>query len=209
MKGKTIANVFDFDPDYTLLFFDDGTGLLVKVISEIAEEGLEDLAGILNPPETDTAEPEKKKSVEPEKKKDDEAEAGDEEPEGDELTAEDVAEMDFDELKELCVDNDLGTDPEDFDKDEVEELRNKVYEELEMEAPESEATAEQPEDDDMTWEDLTKLDFDELGALCDEEKLETDPEEYNEKQEDKFRRAIGEELGMEVPVVKKRVPRKK
>jgi len=66
---------------------------------------------------------------------------------------------------------------------------------------------EEPEEDDLTWDDLCEMDFDELADLCEEWDLETDPddEEFQpsflttaQGREDDLREAIAEELGIEI-----------
>lgn len=59
----------------------------------------------------------------------------DEEDEEEELTPEALAEMDFEELEDVCDDKDLDTDPDDFDEDDVEKLRKAVAKELGITLP--------------------------------------------------------------------------
>lgn len=49
-----------------------------------------------------------------------------EEEEEDEITPESLAEMDFEELEDVCEDKELDVDPDDYDEDEVEKLRKDV-----------------------------------------------------------------------------------
>ena len=62
------------------------------------------------------------------------SESEDEEEEED-LTGEALAEMDFEELEEVCDDKDLDTDPDDFDEDEIEKLRKAIAKELGLKLP--------------------------------------------------------------------------
>ena len=57
------------------------------------------------------------------------------EEEEEELTGEALAEMDFEELEEVCDDKDLDTDPDDFDEDEIEKLRKAIAKELGLKLP--------------------------------------------------------------------------
>lgn len=66
---------------------------------------------------------------------DDEDESEEEEEEEEDLTPEALAEMDFEELEEVCDNKDLDTDPDDFDEDEVEKLRKAVAKELGITLP--------------------------------------------------------------------------
>ena len=55
--------------------------------------------------------------------------------EEEDLTGEALAEMDFEELEEVCDDKDLDTDPDDFDEDEIEKLRKAIAKELGLKLP--------------------------------------------------------------------------
>ena len=59
----------------------------------------------------------------------------DEEEEEEELTGEALAEMDFEELEDLCDDKDLDTDPDDFDEEDIEKLRKAIAKELGIKLP--------------------------------------------------------------------------
>lgn len=59
----------------------------------------------------------------------------DEEEEEEELTGEALAEMDFEELEDVCDDKDLDTDPDDFDKEDIEKLRKAIAKELGIKLP--------------------------------------------------------------------------
>ena len=59
----------------------------------------------------------------------------DEEEEEEELTAEALAEMDFEELEDVCDDKDLETNPDDFDEDDIEKLRKAIAKELGLKLP--------------------------------------------------------------------------
>lgn len=64
----------------------------------------------------------------------DEDEEEEEEEEG-ELTGEALAEMDFEELEDVCDDKDLDTDPDDFDEEDIEKLRKAIAKELGIKLP--------------------------------------------------------------------------
>ena len=59
----------------------------------------------------------------------------DEEEEEEELTGEALAEMDFEELEDVCDDKDLDTDPDDFDEKDIEKLRKAIAKELGIKLP--------------------------------------------------------------------------
>lgn len=66
---------------------------------------------------------------------DDEDSDEDEDEEEEELTGEALAEMDFEELEDVCDDKDLETDPDDFDEDDIEKLRKAIAKELGLKLP--------------------------------------------------------------------------
>ena len=59
----------------------------------------------------------------------------DEEEEEEELTGEALAEMDFEELEDVCDDKGLDTDPDDFDEEDIEKLRKAIAKELGIKLP--------------------------------------------------------------------------
>ena len=65
----------------------------------------------------------------------DEEDEEDEEEEEEELTGEALAEMDFEELEDVCDDKDLDTDPDDFDDEDIEKLRKAIAKELGIKLP--------------------------------------------------------------------------
>ena len=66
---------------------------------------------------------------------DDEDEEEDEEEEDEEVTGEDLAAMDFEDLEDLCDDKDLDTDPDDYEEEDVEKLRKAIAKELGITLP--------------------------------------------------------------------------
>lgn len=70
-----------------------------------------------------------------EDEEDEEEEEEDEEDEEEELTGEALAEMDFEELEDVCDDKDLDTDPDDFDEEDIEKLRKAIAKELGIKLP--------------------------------------------------------------------------
>ena len=59
----------------------------------------------------------------------------DEEEEEEELTGEALAEMDFEELEDVCDDKDLDSDPDDFEEDDIEKHRKAIAKELGIKLP--------------------------------------------------------------------------
>lgn len=72
---------------------------------------------------------------EDEEESDDDEDEEDEEEEEEELTGEALAEMDFEELEDVCDDKDLDTDPDDFDEEDIEKLRKAIAKELDIKLP--------------------------------------------------------------------------
>lgn len=70
-----------------------------------------------------------------EEEDEEEEESDDDEEEEEELTGEALAEMDFEELEDVCDDKDLDTDPDDFDEEDIEKLRKAIAKELGIKLP--------------------------------------------------------------------------
>lgn len=83
--------------------------------------------------EDDSEEDEEEEEEESEDDSDEDEE--DEEEEEEELTGEALAEMDFEELEDVCDDKDLDTDPDDFDEEDIEKLRKAIAKELGIKLP--------------------------------------------------------------------------
>ena len=69
-------------------------------------------------------------SEDEEEEDEEEEDEEDKEEEEEELTGEALAEMDFEELEDVCDDKDLDTDPDDFDEEDIEKLRKAIAKEL-------------------------------------------------------------------------------
>lgn len=59
-----------------------------------------------------------------------------------EISAEDIMGMDFEELEDLCDTNDLETDPDDYEVDDIEKFRKQVAKELGITLPKATAKKE-------------------------------------------------------------------
>lgn len=79
-------------------------------------------------------EPEEDEDEEDEEEEEEEASADDEE----EVTGEDLLNMDFEELEDFVEDNELGTDPDDFEEDDVDSLRKAIAKEIGVTLPKKE-----------------------------------------------------------------------
>ena len=87
-------------------------------------------------------------------------------------------------------------DEEDEDEEDEEEEDEEDEDEDEDEEDEEEAAA-------PSSEELAGMDFEELEDVCDDHSLEVDPDDYEEEDIEKFRKAIAKELGITLPKAKK------
>lgn len=58
---------------------------------------------------------------------------------------------------------------------------------------------EEEEEDELTGEQLNEMDFEELEDIVDDKDLEVDPDDYEEEDIEKLRKAIAKELGITLP----------
>ena len=95
------------------------------------------------------------------------------------------------------------SDDEDSDEDEDDEDEDDEDEDEENEDEDEEDEDEEDEEDDgVTPEDLAGMDFEALEDLCDDKELETDPDEFDEEDVEKLRKAVAKELGITLPKAK-------
>ncbi len=94
--------------------------------------------------------------------------------------------------------DDEDEDEEDEDSDEDDEDSDEEDEDDESEDDEE----DEDEDDEVTPEDLAGMDFEALEDLCDDKELETDPDEFDEEDVEKLRKAVAKELGITLPKAK-------
>ena len=137
-----------------IIKYEDGSIKIIPAPIALTAEEAEDLFGSESEEEDeDEEEEEEEEEDEDEEEEDEDEEAEDEEEEDEEeeeedeeedeeeeeeeedLTGEALAEMDFEELEEVCDDKDLDTDPDDFDEDEIEKLRKAIAKELGLKLP--------------------------------------------------------------------------
>lgn len=93
------------------------------------------------------------------------------------------------------------SDDEDSDEDEDEEDSDDEDDEDE-DGDEEEEDEDEEDDDEVTPEDLAGMDFETLEDLCDDKELETDPDEFDEEDVEKLRKAVAKELGITLPKAK-------
>ena len=73
-------------------------------------------------------------------------------------------------------------------------------------SPAEEDEEEDEEDEEAAApspEELAGMDFEELEDVCDDHSLDVDPDDYEEEDIEKFRKAIAKELGITLPKAKK------
>ena len=124
-----------------IIKYEDGSIKIIPAPIALTAEEAEDLFGSESDEDEEEEEDEEdEEEEEDEEDEEDEEEEEEEEEEEDEdededLTGEALAEMDFEELEEVCDDKDLDTDPDDFDEDEIEKLRKAIAKELGLKLP--------------------------------------------------------------------------
>ena len=123
-----------------IIKYEDGSVKIIPAPITLSAEDAEDLFGSESDEEDDSDEDEDESEDEEDEdeskdEEDEDEEDEDEEDEEEDLTGEALAEMDFEELEEVCDDKDLDTDPDDFDEDEIEKLRKAIAKELGLKLP--------------------------------------------------------------------------
>lgn len=120
------------------------------------------------------------------------------------ISAEDAEEI-FGGESEDSDDEDEDSDEDDEDSDEEEKDDDDESDEDEDSDDEDEdedGDEDEDEDDEVTPEDLAGMDFEALEDLCDDKELETDPDEFDEEDVEKLRKAVAKELGITLPKAK-------
>ena len=115
--------------------------------------------------------------------------------------SEDGDEDEEDEDEEDDEDSDEDEDDEDSDEDEEDEDGDEDEEDEDGDEDEEDEDGDE-EDDGVTPEDLAGMDFEALEDLCDDKELETDPDEFDEEDVEKLRKAVAKELGITLPKAK-------
>lgn len=82
------------------------------------------------------------------------------------------------------------------------ESNDEEEEEEESDDDDDDDSEEEEEEEELTGEELAEMDFEELEDVCDDKDLETDPDDYDEDDIEKLRKAIAKELGLKLPAKK-------
>ena len=129
-----------------IIKYEDGSVKIIPAPITLSVEDAEDLFGSESEEEDDEDDSDEDEDDsdededdsdedEDESEDDEDEEEDDEEDEEEDLTGEALAEMDFEELEEVCDDKDLDTDPDDYDEDDLEKLRKAIAKELGLKLP--------------------------------------------------------------------------
>lgn len=121
--------------------YDDGSVEVTMAPVTLTKDQVEEIFGEAEE-ETEEEEEESGEDSDDDEDEDDEESEEDEDEEEEEteaeeveITGEDLANMDFEELEEVCDDNDLDTDPDDFEEEDVEKFRKSIAKELGITLP--------------------------------------------------------------------------
>ena len=95
-------------------------------------------------------------------------------------------------------------DEEDADDEDEEDAHDDEEDDEEDDAEDAEEDDEEDEEAAApSPEELAGMDFEELEDVCDDHSLDVDPDDYEEEDIEKFRKAIAKELGITLPKAKK------
>lgn len=117
------------------------------------------------------------------------------------ISAEDAEEIFGGESEDSDDEDEDDEDSDEEDEDSDEEDEDDESEDGEEDEDEDDDEDEE-EDDEVTPEDLAGMDFEALEDLCDDKELETDPDEFDEEDVEKLRKAVAKELGITLPKAK-------
>ena len=115
-----------------IITYEDGS---VKIIPAPIMLTADQASEIFGSEEEEDEEDEDEDDSDEDEEDEEEEEDEDDSDEEEELTGEALAEMDFEELEDVCDDKDLDTDPDDFDEEDIEKLRKAIAKELGIKLP--------------------------------------------------------------------------
>lgn len=93
-------------------------------------------------------------------------------------------------------------DEEESEDDSDEDEEDEDEEESEDDEDEDDSEEDEEEEEELTGEALAEMDFEELEDVCDDKDLDTDPDDFDEEDIEKLRKAIAKELGIKLPAKK-------
>ena len=112
------------------------------------------------------------------------------------------SESDEDEEEEEEEEESDEDEDEDEESDDDEDEDGSEEEEEEEEESDEDEEGEEEEEEELTGEALAEMDFEELEDVCDDKDLDTDPDDFDEEDIEKLRKAIAKELGIKLPAKK-------
>lgn len=116
---------------------------------------------------------------------------------------EDVFGGEAEESEDEDEDEEEGDDDDSDDEDEDDSDDDEEDDSEDSDEDEDDSDDEESDDEDeVTPEDLAEMDFEALEDLCDDKELETDPDEFDEEDVEKLRKAVAKELGIALPKAK-------
>ena len=124
-----------------IITYEDGSVKIIPAPIVLSAEEAADLFGSEDADDEDEDEEEEDDDDDSDDEEDEDSDEDDEDSDEDEdeddeeLTGEDLAEMDFEELEDVCDDKDLETDPDDFEEEDIEKLRKAIAKELGLKLP--------------------------------------------------------------------------
>lgn len=117
--------------------------------------------------------------------------------------AEDVFGGEAEESEDEDEDEEEGDDDDSDDEDEDDSDDDEEDDSEDSDEDEDDSDDEESDDEDeVTPKDLAEMDFEALEDLCDDKELETDPDEFDEEDVEKLRKAVAKELGIALPKAK-------
>lgn len=118
------------------------------------------------------------------------------------LSAEEAEDLFGSESDDEEEEEEEESDDDDDSEEEEEEEELDDDDEEDEEDEEGDDSEEEEEEEELTGEELAEMDFEELEDVCDDKDLETDPDDYDEDDIEKLRKAIAKELGLKLPAKK-------
>ena len=120
-----------------IITYEDGSVKIIPAPIMLTADQASEIFGSEDEDDSEEDEEDEDEDEEDEDEDDSEEDEEDEEEEEEEeeLTGEALAEMDFEELEDVCDDKDLDTDPDDFDEEDIEKLRKAIAKELGIKLP--------------------------------------------------------------------------
>ena len=118
-----------------IITYEDGSVKIIPAPIMLTADQASEIFGSEEDEDEEEEEEEEEEGEDEEDEDGEDEEDEDEEEEEEELTGEALAEMDFEELEDVCDDKDLDTDPDDFDEEDIEKLRKAIAKELGIKLP--------------------------------------------------------------------------